>query len=86
MKLLYPEDDAATEALHDGWRIPKIEEWRELMTMCRWDYVDVSGKEGYVVTSLVEGHEQQSIFLPVDSMGGACYWSATVYPGHGETY
>lgn len=84
--VLLPEDDAATEALHDGWRIPKIEEWRELMTMCRWDYVDVSGKEGYVVTSLVEGHEQQSIFLPVGSMGGEEYWSATVYPGHGETY
>ena len=84
--VLLPEDDAATEALHDGWRIPTVEEWRELMTKCRWDYGEVSNHPGYVVTSLEEGFEGQSFFIPVGNSAGVDFWSSSVYPGRNESF
>ena len=61
------EDDAARVNLGGDWRTPSSEEWEELMNKCDWawadDYED-TGVCGYLVTSLVEGFEGASIFIP----------------------
>ena len=74
--VLLPEDDAATVALHDGWRIPTLEECQELKYMCRWVYDNEH--RGYVVTSNKEGLEDHSIFISVGSSTGLDLWSSTV--------
>ena len=71
---LEPEDDAAAVLLGGGWRMPTADELWELKTKCTWTpvitvidstelYVD-RRLEGYVITSNVPGHEENSIFLP----------------------
>ena len=61
---LEPTDDAATVLLGDGWHIPTIDEFAELVSNCTYDTVIVDGARGMRFTSNVPGFEGRSIFIP----------------------
>lgn len=54
------EYDAATVNLGGDWRMPTYEEMNELIDMCNWEWSQINGNNGYVVT----GPNGNSIFLP----------------------
>ena len=61
------EDDAASIALGDGWRMPTNAEWMELRENCTWTWTkdyNGTGVSGRVVTSNKIGYTDRSIFLP----------------------
>lgn len=57
---LEQHDDVATATLGDGWRLPTIAEYEELMNKCTWVWTTKNGVNGYKVT----GRNGKSIFLP----------------------
>lgn len=89
---LEAEDDAATVNWNGSWRTPTKTEALELMnkTYTEWTFTTQNGVQGFIVTSLIEGYTDRSIFLP--AVGGlysnyylyhendlACYWTSTLY-------
>lgn len=58
---LTPEDDAATANFGDGWRMPTLDEARELTTQCTWKATTINDVDGYTVT----GPNGNSIFIPL---------------------
>ena len=83
------EDDAARVNWGGSWRIPTIEEWRELHNNCTWVWTKENGWGGwggYWVTSNKEGYTDKSIFIPTTGYhneegswwGSGHYWSATL--------
>ena len=62
---LDPEDDVAHVKWGGSWRMPTIDEQRELLNECSWEWTEL---DGYTVT----GPNGNSIFLPAaDGRGGA---------------
>lgn len=58
---LAPEDDAAACSDMEGeWRIPTLEQWKELMDNCEWIWIDKDSVKGYIV----RGTGCRNIFLP----------------------
>lgn len=86
-KVLDPADDAATVALGFPWRMPTLDEIKELLDKCKWTWTKVNGKEGYKVV----GPNGNFIFLPAagyrsgSSLGSAStlgsYWSSSLNAG-----
>ena len=81
-KVLIAEDDAATANLGDGWRTPKISEWKELLNNCTWTWTTRNGVNGMEV----KGSNGNSIFLPAAGYFGSSltnrgtmgsYWSSS---------
>ena len=65
--VLDPEDDVAHVKLGGSWRMPTIEECRELINQCTWTWTsnyNGTGIAGCVVTSKKAGYTGRSIFLP----------------------
>ena len=58
---LEPEDDAATVNMGGNWRIPTVEEAKELVDNCTWKWTSRNGINGYEVKSKTSDN---SIFLP----------------------
>ena len=58
--ILDPEDDVAHVKWGGTWRMPTIDEQRELLNECRWEWTELDGVLGYKVT----GPNGNSIFLP----------------------
>ena len=90
---LDPSDDAVQKKWGGEWRMPTLSEFRELIntkyTSSEW--TTQNGVNGYRITSIVKGFEDNSIFLPaagyMDSTlrkGGerGDYWSSTLYGDH----
>ena len=90
--VLDAEDDAATANWGGAWRMPTIDEMKELLSDCTWEWhgkygTEFDGASGYKVTSKKEGYTDKYIFLPAagDREGyvlgsvayGGSYWSAT---------
>ena len=73
--LLDPEDDAAHVSLGDKWRMPTLEEQKELLTKCTWEELDWNGVHGCKVT----GPNGNSIFLPATG-----HWYGLTYYAPGE--
>ena len=83
-RYLEPEDDIATTALGEGWRMPTYAEITELAERCTWLWIDDATHPGYRVT----GPNGNHIFLPAGGMysGDALmldshegyYWSGEV--------
>ncbi len=80
-------DDVARSKWGDGWRMPTDEECTELRNNCTFSWTTQGGKNGYKVTSKINGN---SIFLPAagvwsetalffDSSYGT-YWSSSLDP------
>ena len=57
---LEPQDDAARVNWGSSWRIPTLEQQRELMSDCSWEWTTSKGVNGYLVT----GSNGNSLFLP----------------------
>ena len=76
--------DAATANWGGSWRMPTLDEMKELLNDCTWEWTTQNGVEGHKVT----GPNENSIFLPAagyrngTSFHGAgsyaYYWSATL--------
>lgn len=85
-------DDVAHVTLGGKWRIPTIEDWRELIENCDWVWTKQNGINGYKGTSKIDGYTDKTIFLPAagyredvnwdfaGSMGS--YWSSSLNPDH----
>lgn len=93
IRYLKPEDDIVQTEWRGKWRMPSRSEIAELTdeTKCRWKYYsnyNDTGAAGFLITSLVPGYTDKSIFLPAAgyrySLGlyeyrtVATYWSNTV--------
>ena len=82
--VLDKEDDAAAVNMGGNWRMPTIEEQKELKTKCTWTWTTLNGVNGHNV----EGSNGNSIFLPaagfrygsyLDEAGSrGYYWSSSL--------
>lgn len=63
---LEPEDDVACVKLGDEWRMPTSNEVYELRYNCTWEWTEINGIKGELVTA----SNGNSIFLPA---AGICY-------------
>ncbi len=76
LTVLEPSDDAATVNWGEGWRMPTMAEYEELLDNCTdWSRVDLNGEIGL----LYIGTTGNSIFLPnyyPDFLG---YWTSSLY-------
>ena len=85
---LDPEDDAATQIMGSDWRMPTETELRELLSNTNKEWTQVNGVNGYKFTSIKEGYQNNSIFIPaagrcnggsVDDVGYYGYvWSSSL--------
>ena len=76
--VLQPEDDAATVKWGPSWRMPTIDEWKELNSNCTKKYTQIDGVYGYLFTA----QNGNTLFLPgVETnswgIGAGHYWSST---------
>lgn len=79
-------DDAARVNWGGDWRMPTINEYKELITYCTFNWTSLNGVKGYKVTSVSNGN---SIFLPAAGFrdgtyvsyagSGGYYWSSSLY-------
>ena len=86
-KVLESSDDVARVKWGGSWRMPTVEEIKELYdrSKCTWTWTTQGGRKGYKVT----GPNGNSIFLPAagnrngtglfNRGSSGCYWSATLY-------
>ena len=65
--LLLPEDDAASVALGDKWRLPREEEFYELVAQCKWTWTEKGMN--------VEGPNGNEIFMPFTEPSTGLYWT-----------
>lgn len=80
--------DVATVKWGGSWRMPTLDEIKELSDKCSWERTSVNGVSGHRVT----GPNGKSIFLPAagsvngtevsDRGWGAYYWSGTLKEGN----
>ena len=80
-------DDAAHANWGGTWRMPTLDEIKELRYYCSWEWITQKGVEGHKVT----GPNGNSIFLPAagsrgdyglnDAGSGGYYRSSSLYPG-----
>lgn len=86
--MLDPEDDVAHVDWGDGWRIPSVEEIKELIDSCTWTWTTIGDINGYRITSNRSGYADRSIFLPaagyrydryIDFLNdGGRYWANSI--------
>ena len=55
------EFDIVTMNLGKDWSLPTIDDWKELIKTCKWEWISNSLIKGYIVTGLNE----EKIFLPM---------------------
>ena len=81
---LQPQDDIAHILKGEHWRMPNLDECKELVNGCTWTVSTRQGQIGFEGTSKINGN---TIFLPVagfraganlvhETLGG--YWSSTL--------
>lgn len=83
---LHSEDDAATALLGNGWRVPTLAEWKELMTLQR----SIDSGNNTTMTNPTTG---KFIYLPqtftlsgTTEIGGNYYWTANSYDATQKYY
>lgn len=70
-----PQYDPATVAWGKEWRMPTLEQFKELMFNCTWEYTTLGRLTGFKVISKTNGNY---IFLPVEMYAKtASYWTST---------
>ena len=82
--VLDPEDDVAHVKWGGSWRMPTLEEQKELLDECTWEWTELNGVNGCKVT----GPNGNSIFLPAagsrlgaelnDRGAYGTYWSSSL--------
>ena len=85
---LDPSDDVAHVKWGGKWRMPTLDEIKELRKKCSWEWTSVNGVAGYKVT----GPNGNSIFLPAAGGRGGTevydrgsygyYWSGSLGEGY----
>ena len=91
--VLESADDAASQIMGGDWRMPTKDEFQELLDNTDKLWTTINGVSGYKFTSIKEGYQNNSIFIPaagncsdgsVNYVGGIGYiWSSslsTSYP------
>lgn len=83
--------DVVTKILENGWRLPTVVEFNELIRCCRWEWVTEEGINGYRAT----GPNGNSIFFPCGGMTSfttledfnetGCYWTGSCDMSQPET-
>ena len=77
LTVLEAQDDAATANWGGKWRMPTSKEINELCEKCTWEWKEINGVGGFVVS-----HAAQSIFIPANVKGDphkkGCYWGKTL--------
>lgn len=94
-----PEFDVASAQWGDGWRMPRLQDYYELITECNWTWTTVNGVKGFKVMSKTNGNY---IFLPssgfmntnaataagtegvLDQGSWGYYWTSTPYDDSGD--
>ena len=84
--VLDKEDDAAYVILGEGWRIPTVEDWKELREYCTWSK-RIDSFTDYKWVSVGTASNGNSIYLPVTGVGEGggdnvfgLYWTSSLYP------
>ena len=77
--VLDPEDDVAHVKWGGTWRMPTLDEQKELLNKCTWTWITQNGVNGYKVT----GPNGNSIFLPA---AGYRYGTEVSYRGSDGYY
>lgn len=77
---LYSSDDAARVVLGGEWRMPNKKECDALIEWCVWEKTKMGGVDGWLITSMIEGYTDKSIFLPAAGIidGGEVSLSSTL--------
>ncbi|MBO7049011.1 MAG: hypothetical protein J6W42_00160 [Bacteroidaceae bacterium] len=83
-------DDIARIRLGKDWRMPTPDEYRELINNCQWVWTKIDDIQGWMITSKVEGYQDNSIFLPAGGFisgsyrmeSTSIYWSNNVLDGN----
>jgi uncharacterized protein (TIGR02145 family) len=83
--LLDIDDDVVKSLYGNDWQLPSKEEWIELENNCDWKWTAINNTTGWLITSMIEGYEDRSIFLPasgvlkdnklINAGSFASYWS-----------
>ena len=83
--------DVVTKTLENGWRLPTVVEFNELIRCCRWEWTTENGVNGYRAT----GPNGNSIFFPCGGMVSfttlqnfnemGCYWTGSCDRSQPET-
>lgn len=89
--ILDESDDVAHVLWGQKWRIPSRAEFNELLSLCSWEDETLNGVQGYRITSMVNGYEGRSIFLPcagmfeetevTDAGSDGYYWTNSISTG-----
>lgn len=61
------EDDVAIVKLGNGWHMPVLDNFKELIENCDYTWTTINGKKGYLFVSRINGN---SIFLPAAGFKG----------------
>ena len=90
LTVLQPSDDAATVNMGNGWHIPTLTQWEELINNCNWVWTSSfreKGVAGFLVYS--KKYPERYIFLPAAGeavedvhyhIGEWCsYWSSSLF-------
>ena len=82
---LDPEDDAAYVNWGPQWRIPSVAQFDELLTQCTWQWTELNGVKGRLLT----GPNGKTLFLPAAGQRSGAnvsgtgsngnYWSRELY-------
>ena len=82
-------DDVAYQKWGGRWRMPTIDEFRELYNNCFCTWTTLNGVNGYKLISKKPGYTNRAIFLPAagrrsdtdlnDSGSQGYYWSSSLY-------
>lgn len=97
LRKLEAEDDAASVIMGGNWRMATASEFEELIDNCEWTFMyNDDGTMGYKITSMVEGYEDQSIFLPIngfktgtrlsDQKASGYYWTSSLSTSYSSAY
>ena len=70
------EDDAAYIKYGYHWRIPSVQDWKDLIDNCIWEWGEWKGTTGYYVIS----NNGQYIFIPYSGL----YWSRNLRNSHDD--
>ena len=84
------EYDVAHVEWGGSWRMPTLDEIKELLDKCSWEWTTVNGVNGQKVT----GPSGNSIFLPAAGFRvdtelrdySTSYWASSLYEGFGGVY
>ncbi|MBQ0029746.1 MAG: hypothetical protein MJZ24_03520 [Paludibacteraceae bacterium] len=80
---LMPENDAASVNWGENWRMPTVDEFKELEESCLWVWTTKDNKDGKHVDGYnVVGPNGNTLFLPAPMASSGVYWSSSAYDAY----